>query len=166
MGTEDKIVLMDEMVAIRQRLAEQGKRVVFTNGVFDILHRGHAEYLAAAQQLGDVLILGLNGDDSVRRLKGEARPLVPVEDRAYLLASLAAVDYVVVFDSDTPRDLIAALKPDILVKGGDYRPEDIVGRDTVEADGGSVVTIPLTPQRSTTNIIQKIMTLTRQGRLS
>lgn len=131
-------------------------RVVFTNGVFDILHRGHVEYLFAARALGDALVIGLNTDDSVRRLKGPERPLNGQEDRAVVLAALACVDAVTLFDEDTPHDLIAALLPDVLVKGGDYRPEDVVGRAEVEAAGGQLVLIPLVEGRSTSGLVRKI----------
>jgi D-beta-D-heptose 7-phosphate kinase/D-beta-D-heptose 1-phosphate adenosyltransferase len=152
----DKIVERDELVARLKR--PRGERVVFTNGCFDVLHRGHVEYLEAARALGDVLVVGLNTDDSVRRLKGPSRPVNPQDDRAYVLAGLAAVDYVTYFAEDTPRDLIVALLPDVLVKGGDYRKEDIVGGAEVEAAGGQVVVAPLVPGRSTTAILQRART--------
>jgi len=133
-----------------------GLRVVFTNGVFDILHRGHVEYLYAARALGDCLVLGLNTDASARRLKGPERPLNDEDDRALVLAGLACVDVVTLFDEDTPRALIADLLPDVLVKGGDYRPEDVVGRAEVEAAGGRLVLIPFLEGRSTTGLVQKI----------
>jgi rfaE bifunctional protein nucleotidyltransferase chain/domain len=130
--------------------------VVFTNGVFDILHRGHVEYLCAARALGDALVVGLNTDDSVRRLgKGADRPVNPEEDRALVLAGLACVDAVTLFGDDTPRALIEALLPDVLVKGGDYTVETIVGADEVRAAGGRVQVIPLLPGRSTTAILQR-----------
>ena len=130
--------------------------IVFTNGVFDILHRGHVEYLCAARALGDALVVGLNTDDSVRRLgKGADRPVNPQEDRALVLAGLACVDAVTLFGDDTPRDLVAALLPDVLVKGGDYTLETIVGADEVRAAGGRVQVIPLVPGRSTTAILQR-----------
>jgi len=152
----DKILVADELVA---RLGRPRRtRVVFTNGCFDVLHRGHVEYLEAARRMGDVLVVGLNTDDSVRRLKGPARPVNPEDDRAYVLAGLAAVDYVTFFADDTPRDLIAALLPDVLVKGGDYRKEDIVGGAEVEAAGGEVVVAALVPGRSTTAILQRAQT--------
>jgi len=131
-------------------------RVVFTNGCFDLIHRGHVEYLFAARALGDALVVGLNTDDSVRRLKGPGRPVTPEEDRAIVLAALACVDAVTLFDEDTPRELIAALRPDILVKGGDYTPANVVGRQEVEADGGRVVILPFLPGRSTTEILQRL----------
>jgi rfaE bifunctional protein nucleotidyltransferase chain/domain len=130
--------------------------VVFTNGCFDILHRGHVEYLYAARALGDHLVVGLNTDASVRRLKGEGRPVVHEEDRAYVLAGLACVDAVTLFDEDTPAELIATLVPDVLVKGGDYAPEHVVGRDTVEASGGRLVLMPFISGRSTTDILNRI----------
>lgn len=130
--------------------------LVFTNGCFDVLHRGHVEYLDRARRLGDALLVGVNTDASVRRLKGEDRPFVAERDRAIVLGGLAAVDAVVLFDEDTPRDLIAALSPDILVKGGDYRPEEIVGRQEVRAAGGRIEVIPFLEGYSTSKIIARI----------
>lgn len=132
-------------------------RVVFTNGVFDLLHRGHVDYLFAARSLGDALVVGVNTDDSVRRLKGAGRPLNGQDDRAFVLGGLACVDAVTLFDEDTPHELIAALLPDVLVKGGDYRPEDVVGRAEVEAAGGRLVLIPFVKGRSTTGLVQRIL---------
>ena len=151
-----KVVSRTELVKIRQELRRSGKRVVFTNGCFDILHRGHIDYLAKAKALGDVLIVGVNADDTVRLLKGPGRPIVPEEDRAVILAALAVVDYVSVFPEETPSELIRALVPDILVKGADWPADEIVGREVVEAAGGSVQTIEYLPDRSTSGIIQKI----------
>jgi len=145
-----------DLTALRQQFKKTGKRVVFTNGCFDILHRGHVDYLTKAKSLGDILIVGLNTDRSVRRLKGAGRPVVEEEDRAAVLAALAAVDYVCLFDEDTPYELIRALVPDILVKGADWSVNDVVGKDIVEAVGGSVKTIEFLPNRSTSKIIQKI----------
>jgi rfaE bifunctional protein nucleotidyltransferase chain/domain len=150
------VVSRAELVKIRQELRRAGKRVVFTNGCFDILHRGHVDYLTKAKALGDILIVGLNADDSVRQLKGPGRPIVGEEDRAVILAALAVVDFVSIFAEETPYELIRAVVPDILVKGADWRSEEIVGRDVVEAAGGSVHTIDYLPNRSTTGIIQKI----------
>jgi D-beta-D-heptose 7-phosphate kinase/D-beta-D-heptose 1-phosphate adenosyltransferase len=130
--------------------------LVFTNGCFDILHRGHVAYLTQARGLGDHLIVGVNTDASVRRLKGQGRPVVEQEDRAYVLAALECVDAVTLFDEDTPAELIAALQPDVLVKGGDYEPDRVVGRDVVEAHGGHVVIIPFVSGRSTTDIVTRI----------
>lgn len=135
-----------------------GRTVVFTNGVFDLLHPGHVRYLAAARGLGDALVVGLNGDRSVRANKGADRPLVPEGERAELLSALACVDAVVVFDDDTPHALIAALQPDVLVKGADWAADAIVGRDIVEARGGRVVRVPVEPGHSTSAIVAKIRT--------
>ena len=130
--------------------------VVFTNGVFDVLHRGHVEYLEAARALGDSLVVGLNSDASVGRLKGPSRPVNPQEDRAVVLGALAAVDAVVIFEDDTPLQLVEAFLPDVIVKGGDYTPETVVGAREVVAAGGRVVIAPLLPGRSTTRIVQRI----------
>jgi D-beta-D-heptose 7-phosphate kinase/D-beta-D-heptose 1-phosphate adenosyltransferase len=135
-------------------------RVVFTNGVFDLLHRGHAEYLEEARALGDRLVVGVNADASVRRLKGTSRPIVGEQDRAALVRALACVDLVVLFDDDTPQRLVEAVKPDVLVKGADYAPADIVGREFVESRGGRVATIPLREGLSTSEIVKRI----REGR--
>lgn len=150
-----KILTRHELLT---RLARpRDARVVFTNGVFDVLHRGHVEYLSRARALGDVLVVGLNTDASVRRLgKGADRPINPQDDRAFVLAGLAAVDWVTPFDEDTPRELVAALLPEVLVKGGDYTRDTIVGADEVEAAGGRVEVIPLVPGRSTTQILQRV----------
>lgn len=131
-------------------------RLVFTNGCFDLLHRGHVEYLTAARALGDALIVGLNSDASVRRLKGPGRPLNTEADRAIVLAGLAAVDGVVVFDDDTPLALIRTLLPDVLVKGGDYVEDTVVGASEVRAAGGDVVIAPLVPGRSTTSLVHRL----------
>jgi len=133
-----------------------GRRVVFTNGCFDLLHPGHVRYLAAARALGDVLVVALNSDASVRRLKGPGRPILSVVERTEVLRGLAAVDHVVVFDDDTPRSLITLLRPDVLVKGADWALDDIVGRDEVEATGGRVARVDVVPGVSTTEIIRRI----------
>ena len=141
---------------LSQRIAMwrfQNKKVVFTNGCFDILHRGHIEYLSKARDLGDVLVVGLNTDSSVKRIKGENRPVQDEASRAQILASLRFVEAVILFDEDTPYELISLVKPDILVKGGDYSEATIVGADIVKANGGEVVTIPLTPGYSTSRIL-------------
>ncbi|NTW48994.1 MAG: D-glycero-beta-D-manno-heptose 1-phosphate adenylyltransferase [Chlorobiales bacterium] len=134
-----------------------GRKVVFTNGCFDILHAGHVQYLTKAKALGDLLVIGLNADASVRRLKGEKRPINSEEDRAFVLRALKAVDAVVRFEEDTPAELIAELLPDVLVKGGDWAIDKIVGRDIVEANGGTVQTIHFLEGRSTTGTIEKIL---------
>ncbi len=140
------------------RLKAEGKKIVFTNGCFDILHAGHVRYLATARELGDVLVVGLNSDDSVRRLsKGPERPICSQDERAIVLSALSSVDYVTVFDEDTPYELIKKLKPDILVKGGDWPLDQIVGRNIVEAEGGHVTTIPFVEGKSTTDIIERII---------
>jgi rfaE bifunctional protein nucleotidyltransferase chain/domain len=133
-----------------------GQRVVFTNGCFDLLHPGHVELLEQARELGDVLIVGLNSDASVRQLKGATRPLLPEGERAEILAALECVDAVVVFDDLTPREVIARLLPDVLVKGGDWAGDRIVGREEVEAAGGRVVSVPVVPGFSTSEILRKI----------
>jgi len=133
-----------------------GKRVVFTNGCFDLLHPGHIHSLEAARALGDFLVVGINSDDSVRLLKGPGRPLIPQNERAEILASLECVDGVVIFDQPTPREVIAALLPDVLVKGTDWPGNQIVGREEVEGSGGKVVLIDNVPGYSTTEILQKI----------
>ena len=135
---------------------EMNSRIVFTNGCFDILHRGHVDLLEKAKALGTFLILGLNSDESVRRLKGAERPLVHEDDRAYILSRLEAVDAVCIFEEDTPLDLIRQIKPDVLVKGGDYTIDTIIGHEFVQAYGGQVVTVPLVQGRSTTNVLNKI----------
>jgi D-beta-D-heptose 7-phosphate kinase/D-beta-D-heptose 1-phosphate adenosyltransferase len=150
----DKVVA--EHLLIRKLGRPREQRLVFTNGVFDILHRGHVEYLFAARELGDALVVAVNTDASVRRLKGHDRPINADGDRAMVLAGLGCVDYVTFFADDTPRGLISALLPDVLVKGGDYTPATIVGRDEVEAAGGRVVVIPFLAGRSTTQTVQKI----------
>jgi rfaE bifunctional protein nucleotidyltransferase chain/domain len=149
--------------ALCSRLRGEGKRIVFTNGCFDLLHAGHAQYLRRASALGDVLVVGLNSDASVRRLKGEGRPMQKAADRAYLLASLSCVSYVTVFPEDTPARLIAEVVPHVLVKGGDWRGKEIVGSDVVRAHGGVVKTIRFLPGRSTTSILDKAAGLRRKG---
>ncbi|MGE5351761.1 MAG: D-glycero-beta-D-manno-heptose 1-phosphate adenylyltransferase [Acidobacteriota bacterium] len=146
-----------EMVSLRRKLKNEGKRVVFTNGCFDILHAGHVDYLSKAKALGDVLVVGMNSDSSIRNIKGELRPIIPEADRAFLVANLKDVDYVTLFDEDTPGELINELIPDILVKGADWSVENIVGRDTVEKNGGEVKTIKFVSQQSTSKIINTIL---------
>lgn len=138
-------------------LRKSGKRIVFTNGCFDLLHIGHVRYLERAGSLGDVLVVGVNSDRSVRKLKGSGRPLMPEGERAEILAALSFVDYVTIFEEDTPAELIEKIKPDVLVKGSDYGKREIVGRDVVEEGGGRVVRIPLVRGRSTKGLIRKIV---------
>jgi D-beta-D-heptose 7-phosphate kinase/D-beta-D-heptose 1-phosphate adenosyltransferase len=153
--------------ALRRRLAAHrraGERIVFTNGVFDLLHPGHVRYLRAAKRLGDVLVVGLNSDRSVRRLaKGPGRPLVRERDRAEVLAALEMVDYVTIFGADTPYELIKATRPDVLVKGGDWTVDHIVGADLVLSRGGVVKSLRFAPGYSTTSLVKKITTETHRG---
>jgi rfaE bifunctional protein nucleotidyltransferase chain/domain len=148
---------IDELTAIRNDLKRQNKKVVFTNGVFDILHAGHVDYISKAKEKGDVLIVGVNSDSSVKRIKGELRPIVPQHERALIISSLKPVDYVVIFDEDTPHEIINKLIPDVLVKGADWSIENIVGREIVEANGGKVETIEFVNDQSTTNIIKTVL---------
>jgi D-glycero-beta-D-manno-heptose 1-phosphate adenylyltransferase len=153
------ILSRNEAAALVNRMHADGRRVVFTNGVFDLLHPGHIRYLAAARQQGDLLIVGVNSDRSVRSIKGPNRPIVPERERAEVVAALASVDAVVIFDEDTPHEVIHHLQPDILVKGADWAADRIVGRDIVEARGGRVVRIPLAQGYSTSAIVEKIRRL-------
>ncbi len=156
MDLEGKIVSLEKAKEIRGKLKQDGKKVCFTNGVFDILHPGHVKYLTEARKLGDFLVLGLNMDASVKRLKGPTRPIQNEDDRAAVLAGLWAVDLIVHFSEDTPYNLITALMPDVLIKGGDYTFDTIVGAPEVAANGGEVKTINFVEGKSTTNIIKKI----------
>lgn len=152
---------LDEALAVRDRLQSEGKTVVFTNGVFDLLHPGHVRYLREARALGDALIVGVNSDGSVRGNKGPGRPITPEAERAEILAALAAVDTVVIFDEATPLAVITALQPDVLVKGADWGENSIVGRDVVEARGGRVERVPIEAGYSTTAIIERVRRPTR-----
>lgn len=156
MGTNRKIVNLEEGLVLIQQWKADGQQVVFTNGCFDILHLGHLDYLEKSRQQGDRLVIGLNTDDSVSRLKGAGRPINPEHARARMLAALEFVDLVIAFSEDTPRRLIEQVKPDILVKGKDYSIENIVGADFVLANGGEVKTIDLIEGFSTTDLINKI----------
>ena len=156
-----KVVDRAGLLLLLAPLRRAGQKIVFTNGCFDILHPGHVQLLAAAKSRGDVLVLGLNSDASVRRLgKGADRPVNPLEERAYVLAHLASVDFVTPFSEDTPLDLITAIEPDVLIKGGDWAPEHIVGRDVVTARGGAVLSLPLLPGYSTTSLLARIRATT------
>jgi rfaE bifunctional protein nucleotidyltransferase chain/domain len=150
------LIELDLAQKITREYQKAGKKVVFTNGCFDILHAGHVTYLQQARDLGDMLILGLNSDSSVKELKGPARPVNNQNDRALVLSALKSVDFVVLFSDETPIKLIKEILPDFLVKGGDYTPETIVGADVVREKGGEVVVIPLVEGKSTTNIIEKM----------
>jgi rfaE bifunctional protein nucleotidyltransferase chain/domain len=152
----EKILTWTALKQETERHRSDGKTIAFTNGCFDILHVGHVRYLAEARRTADLLILGLNSDASVRAIKGKRRPLVPQQERAEVVASLACVDYVTLFDEETPLKLIEHLRPDILIKGGDWSEETVVGRDAVQSWGGKVVIVPLTQGASTTNIVEKI----------
>ena len=151
-----KIKTKPRLKKIIRKLKQDGRRVVFTNGCFDILHIGHIRYISRAKKLGNVLVVAVNTDSSVKRIKGKKRPLVPQDERASIVAALEDVDFVVLFGESTPGKLIKYLEPDILVKGADYKLADIVGSDTVAGYGGLVKTIPLVKGRSTSNIISKI----------
>lgn len=153
---KDKILSTDEMLKERERLRVAGVRLVFTNGVFDLLHVGHVRYLAHARSLGDALVVAINSDRSVRELKGPERPVFEESERAEILAALRHVDYVVIFDDVSPRSLIKQLLPDVLVKGGDYQIDEIHGREEVEAAGGKVISLPFVPGASTTSVLQKM----------
>ncbi len=152
-----------QLVALRAGWRSLGEKVVFTNGCFDLLHVGHVRYLNAARDLGDHLVVGLNSDSSVRRLKGPGRPVTPESERAEILCALTAVDAVVLFEEDTPLGLIEAVEPDVLVKGGDWALEAIVGREVVEGRGGRVVTIPVVAGRSTSALIGSSHANVRNG---
>lgn len=156
-----KVRGLPELIEIVRERRALGQRVVFTNGCFDLLHRGHTRLLQQARALGDLLIVGLNSDASVRRVKGASRPVLPEAERAEVLSALASVDYVTIFEESDPGSMIAALQPDVLVKGADWATDQIVGRETVEGCGGRVVTIPLVEGSSTSNIIDRIL---EQGR--
>lgn len=150
------VLTLDEAILRFGRAKRNGRRIVFTNGCFDVLHPGHIRTLEHARDLGDALIVGINSDASVRQLKGAGRPLIPQDERAEILAALASVDAVVIFKEPTPRETIAALLPDVLVKGGDWADDKIIGREEVEAAGGRVVSIPVVSGYSTTEILRKI----------
>lgn len=154
---KNALIKLDELIEIRKELKQKNKKVVFTNGCFDILHAGHVDYLTKAKECGDILIIGLNSDKSVREIKGEKRPIVSQEERAFILNNLKCVDYVVLFDDPTPKELIDKIIPDVLIKGGDWAIENIVGRDVVEANGGEVKNIQFVTSQSTTNIIKKVL---------
>ena len=148
---------LSELKTIRTKLKASNKKVVFTNGVFDLIHSGHVDYLSKAKSLGDILIVGLNSDDSVKRIKGDKRPILKQEERAFILSNLKPVDYVVFFDEDTPEKLISEIIPDILVKGADWAVEKIVGKEIVEKNGGKVMNIEFVNNQSTSRIIDLIV---------
>ena len=154
---KEKIKEKEDLRRAVEAFKREGKRVVFTNGCFDLLHVGHIRYLEKAKTLGDILVVGVNRDRSVKELKGPLRPLLPQEERMEFLSGLGCVDYVTLFDEPTPLELITALKPHVLVKGGDWSKETIVGRDVVEGAGGEVVVIPFVEGSSTTHLIETIL---------
>lgn len=156
-GYRDKILSREELRRVVEELHRQGKTLVFTNGCFDLLHIGHIRYLYDASRLGDVLIVGINSDESVTRLKGPSRPMIPEAERAEMLAALSCVDYVSIFSEDTPDELIKLIRPNVHVKGGDYRPEDLPEAPLVKSLGGRVVIAPLVNGRSTTITITHIL---------
>jgi rfaE bifunctional protein nucleotidyltransferase chain/domain len=152
-----KVFSLDQLQMERERLRRLGRRVVFTNGCFDLIHPGHIKYLQAARQLGDALIVALNSDRSVRELKGENRPILDQNERAEVMAALGCVDYVTIFNEPTPREIIVSLLPDVLVKGGDWDIDRIVGREEVEAAGGEVLSLAFVEGCSTTDLIERIV---------
>lgn len=152
-----KIKGKEDLHRIVQELKTKGKRIVFTNGCFDLLHLGHIRYLEEAKSLGDILVVGINSDRSVRNLKGPTRPILPEEERAEILSGLGCVDYINLFDDETPIELISLLRPHILAKGGDWTKETTIGREVVEQSGGNVVIIPFVDGSSTTNLIETIL---------
>jgi D-glycero-beta-D-manno-heptose 1-phosphate adenylyltransferase len=154
-----KLLDVNELIRKREELRQRGQTVVFTNGCFDLLHPGHVRYLAEARSLGDALIVALNSDRSVRVLKGEGRPILNERERADVICALQAVDYVTIFDDETPRALIAKLLPDVLVKGGDWPLDEIIGRSEVDTAGGKVLSLPYVEGSSTTDIIERIKRL-------
>jgi len=151
------LVPLKELKTIRQKLKTENKKVVFTNGVFDLIHSGHVDYLVKAKALGDILIVGMNSDASVRKIKGDKRPILKQDERSYILANLKPVDYVILFDEDTPENLIKELIPDILVKGGDWTIDKIAGKDIVIKHGGEVKSIQFVSHQSTSKIIDLIL---------
>jgi rfaE bifunctional protein nucleotidyltransferase chain/domain len=146
-----------ELKAVLDALKKEGKKIVFTNGCFDLLHAGHVDYLSEAKKLGDVLVVALNSDASIARIKGETRPIVPFEERAYVMANLKPVDFVTIFEEDTPYELIKTIVPDYLVKGADWKDDEIVGRDVVTANGGEVKRIEFKVTQSTSKIVSSIL---------
>ncbi len=162
-GACDKIVAVEDLVTRLGKIRKSGQKIVFTNGCFDIMHVGHVRYLAEARSLGDALIVGLNSDGSVRTIKGDARPIVCQDHRAEVLASLACVDYVVLFEEPDPLRLIQTIKPDVLVKGEDWEEDGIIGAEDVKARGGKIVRLSLVEEASTTRIIQTILQRHRGG---
>ena len=158
----EKVLSLEKLLGVRQDLRSEGKRLVFTNGVFDLLHVGHVRYLESARHLGDALVVAINNDRTVRQLKGSDRPITNESERAEVLSALRHVDYVTIFDDVSPRALIAALLPDVLVKGGDYGLDEIHGREEVEAAGGTVVSLPFVDGASTSTIIERMKSVSKK----
>lgn len=154
---KQKIKTKKELIKITKDFKKRGKRIVFTNGCFDLLHIGHVRYLEKARTLGDLLVVGINSDSSVRNLKGPKRPILPVRERAEILSGLECVDYITIFNEKDPLKLITSLQPHVLVKGGDWSKQEIVGRDVVEKSGGKVILIPFVKDASTSNLIESIL---------
>jgi rfaE bifunctional protein nucleotidyltransferase chain/domain len=161
--SREKIKSLDELVAARRQLRGEGRRLVFTNGCFDLLHPGHVRYLASARELGDALVVALNSDRAVRELKGPDRPILAERERAEVMAALGCVDYVTIFDDVSPRETIVAVAPDVLVKGGDWGLDAIIGREEVEASGGEVRSLPFVDGCSTSDVIQRILSRAGAG---
>jgi rfaE bifunctional protein nucleotidyltransferase chain/domain len=153
------IISRQKLLSLIQKLKTEGKRIIFTNGCFDILHPGHIDYLKKTKELGDILIVGINSDESIKKIKQQNRPINKLLDRMIVLNSIKYVDYVVPFDEETPENLIKIIKPDVLTKGGDWNKKDVVGSDFVKSYGGKVAIIPYIKDKSTTNIIKKILNL-------
>ncbi len=158
----EKIQDIQSLVPIRQSLKDHQKKTVFTNGCFDILHRGHIHLFHEAKKLGDILIVAVNDDSSIRKIKGSNRPIFPLEERMEVLEAIANIDFLVSFSEETPREIITSLLPDVLVKGGDWKPEEVVGKKEVEQAGGEVVTIPYLPHHSSSDIIGRIIKLSAE----
>ena len=158
----EKIQDIQSLVPIRQSLKDHQKKTVFTNGCFDILHRGHIHLFHEAKKLGDILIVAVNDDSSIRKIKGSTRPIFPLEERMEVLDAIADIDFLVSFSEETPREIITSLLPDVLVKGGDWKPGEIVGKKEVEQAGGEVITIPYLPHHSSSDIIGRIIKLSAE----
>ncbi len=158
----EKIQDIQSLVPIRQSLKDNQKKTVFTNGCFDILHRGHIHLFHEAKKLGDILIVAVNDDSSIRKIKGSTRPIFPLEERMEVLDAIADIDFLVSFSEETPREIITSLLPDVLVKGGDWKPGEIVGKKEVEQAGGEVITIPYLPHHSSSDIIGRIIKLSAE----
>ncbi len=158
----EKIQDIQSLVPIRQSLKDHQKKTVFTNGCFDILHRGHIHLFHEAKKLGDILIVAVNDDSSIRKIKGPTRPIFPLEERMEVLDAIAEIDFLVSFSEETPREIITSLLPDVLVKGGDWKPEEVVGKKEVEQAGGEVITIPYLPHHSSSDIIGRIIKLSAE----